>query len=186
MHPDAIAILESMRLAADSLTGPVFGKALGDKLKAFKRDLQAAGIPYVNDIGQRCDFHALCRVSPNTHLAQLGVGERIRQAFMRHSDPKLTNGVYTDANQLPTASAVRSLPALRQLNALENALTSDISSPEPSRAVKLDSNQFWELSVEYQYVSPDLSGDVTERQSEENGGPGRTRTYDQEIMSLLL
>ena len=37
---------------------------------------------------------------------------RIAQAHMRHSDPRLTAGVYTDETVLPVAAAVTALPWL--------------------------------------------------------------------------
>jgi hypothetical protein len=45
-------------------------------------------------------------------LAIGGASERVRQAAMRHSDPKLTANVYTDVSHLPTAAAVASLPQM--------------------------------------------------------------------------
>ena len=44
-------------------------------------------------------------------MGQMGVGERVRQEFMRHSDLRLTSAVYTDAGQLPTAGAILALPS---------------------------------------------------------------------------
>jgi integrase len=41
------------------------------------------------------DFHSL-RVSLGTMLAANGVTPRAAQALMRHTDPRLTAGVYTD------------------------------------------------------------------------------------------
>ena len=39
-----------------------------------------------------------------------GVNPRTAQELMRHSDMKLTNQIYTDANLLPKAAAIHSLP----------------------------------------------------------------------------
>ena len=83
----------------------------GHKLRRFKRDLKGAGIPYKNAQGRIADFHALSRVTPTTHMGQLGIGERVRQEFMRHSDLRLTSAVYTDVEQLPTRGAIMARPS---------------------------------------------------------------------------
>ena len=63
----------------------------------FKRDLEAAGIPYKSDDGRYADFHAL-RTSANTMLGCMDIPIKIRQLFMRHSDIRLTVGTYDDAS----------------------------------------------------------------------------------------
>jgi hypothetical protein len=40
------------------------------------------------------------------------VGQRLAQEALRHSDPRLTAMVYTDASQLPMAAAIEKLPWL--------------------------------------------------------------------------
>ena len=115
IRPELLTTLREMR--PDGVTGDqrVFGPVMdvegGHKLRRYKRDLKAAGIPYKDEQGRDADFHALSRVTPNTHMGQLGVGERIRQEFMRHSDLKLTSAVYTDVEQLPTMGAIMALPS---------------------------------------------------------------------------
>jgi len=80
-------------------------------LLVFKSDLKAAGIAYKDERGNKTDFHAL-RTTYCTMMHSTGVSPRVAQALMRHSDIKLTMKNYTDANLLPTASAVQSLPDL--------------------------------------------------------------------------
>jgi hypothetical protein len=67
------------------------------------------------------------------------VGERIRMAFMRHNDPRLTSSTYTDASQLQVVEAVRLLPSFRQPDtkpyAQLYAQTSDFSGPVASQPV---------------------------------------------------
>ncbi len=79
--------------------------------RALDLDLQAAGIPKVDDRGRSLDFHAL-RTTFATWLSAAGVAARVAQAAMRHSDLKLTMGVYTDPRLLDVAGAVEALPAL--------------------------------------------------------------------------
>ena len=79
-------------------------------MKVLRADLKAAGIPDETEAG-RVDLHAM-RMSLATFLAANGVPQRVAQAHMRHSDPRLTAGVYTDETLLPTAAAIAELPPL--------------------------------------------------------------------------
>jgi integrase len=64
-------------------------------LKAFKKDLAFANIPYRDDLGRVCDFHSL-RKSLGTHLRRAKVDPAISQVYMRHSDIRLTMEIYND------------------------------------------------------------------------------------------
>jgi integrase len=114
IRPELLDTLRAMRPEHARENGLVFGMVLdvegGHKLRRFRHDLKAAGIAYKDDQGRVADFHALSRVTPNTHMGQQGVGERVRQEFMRHSDLRLTSAVYTDVDQLPIRQAIMSLP----------------------------------------------------------------------------
>jgi hypothetical protein len=79
-------------------------------MKVLRADLKAAGIPDEPEAG-RVDLHAM-RMSLATFLAANGVPQRVAQAHMRHSDPRLTSGVYTDETLLRTAAAIAELPPL--------------------------------------------------------------------------
>src|SRR5262245_33813950 len=71
-------------------------------------DLAVAGVPYALDTppGTLCaDFHAL-RPSYLSALAAAGVGARELQELARHSDPRLTLGVYTHARRDALGAAV--------------------------------------------------------------------------------
>ncbi len=102
---------ELLMLAANGAEGEdlVFPEfARNRRLDRWKRDLKAAEIPFLDNMGRRADFHSL-RHTSNTHLAEAGVGERVRQEFMRHSDPKLTNCRYVDTSQLAVVSVLNEL-----------------------------------------------------------------------------
>jgi len=60
----------------------------------FRADLEAAGIPYVNESGGVADFHSL-RHTFITTLTTSGVNPKIAQALARHSDINLTMQRYT-------------------------------------------------------------------------------------------
>ena len=74
-----------------------------------RRHLKAAGIEPFDASGRKLDFHSL-RYTFATKLAGKGVSQRLAQELMRHSDPKLTANIYTDATHLPTFDAVETLP----------------------------------------------------------------------------
>jgi integrase len=52
------------------------------------------------------------RKSLATFLAASGVPQRIAQAHMRHTDPRLTAVTYTDETLLPVAATIGNLPHL--------------------------------------------------------------------------
>lgn len=81
------------------------------RLPRFRKDLVAAGIPFVDDGGRRADLHAL-RKTFGTGLVLAGVEPRVVMEAMRHSDLKLTMKTYTDAALLvgPMSAAVQRLP----------------------------------------------------------------------------
>ncbi len=81
------------------------------RIPTFKRDLAAAGIPFEDVRGRRIDLHGL-RKTYGTMLAAAGVSPRVAMELMRHSDMKLTMGVYTDVAQLPMIAETARLPSL--------------------------------------------------------------------------
>jgi hypothetical protein len=57
------------------------------------------------------DFHSL-RVSLSTLLAAIKFSPRAAQALIRHTDPRLTAGVYTDEKLLPLAAELQAAPLI--------------------------------------------------------------------------
>src|SRR6266545_1764126 len=110
-------------------------------VKILDRDLVAAGIARrvkVNgkwtidkrdDRGRSLDVHAL-RTTFGTLLSKGGVAPRTAQAAMRHSDIKLTMGVYTDPRLLDVRGALDALPTL--------SLEGDQAEGEAARATGTD------------------------------------------------
>src|SRR5262249_25170211 len=80
-------------------------------VRILDRDLKAAGIPKRDDRNRTVDVHAM-RTTFGTMLSKTGTAPRTAQAAMRHSDIKLTMGVYTDPGLLDVRGAVEKLPAL--------------------------------------------------------------------------
>jgi integrase len=95
------------RLLAET---PLFTVPAG-LLRILNRDLRLAGIPKRDERGRTLDVHAL-RTTFGTLLSAGGVAPRTAQAAMRHSDIRLTMGVYTDPKLLDVRGALDVLPAL--------------------------------------------------------------------------
>lgn len=93
----------------------------------LKIDLEAAAVEFKTEQGQ-ADFHAL-RHTFGTWLAQGGTTPQVAQRLMRHSDPRLTQNIYThiDINDLREGTA--NLPELKERKSRQAATgTVDISS----------------------------------------------------------
>ena len=102
------------RHEADSSLGElVFKTGEIASMEMMRKDLAAAGIPYIDGQGHYADFHAL-RGTLNTHLAINNVDPQIRQKIMRHSDIRLTLDTYTDTTQLHIANAIQVLTSIGQ------------------------------------------------------------------------
>jgi integrase len=96
--------------------------------KILNLDLVAAGIARrvrvggkwiidkTDDRGRTIDVHAL-RTTFSTLLSKGGVSPRTTQAAMRHSDIRLTMGVYTDPILLDVRKALDTLPSLQSAEA---------------------------------------------------------------------
>lgn len=75
-------------------------------------DLARAGIPYIDDRGEKFDFHSL-RVQLAASMVRGGVHVRVMQERMRHSTSKLTLDVYSRLSRSEQdATAVEALPRL--------------------------------------------------------------------------
>ena len=103
----------------------------------MRADLTHAGVADVAEAG-RLDLHAM-RKSLATYLAAQGVSQRLTQAHLRHSDPRLTAGVYTDETLLPVAAPIAELPPLptepvRPAEALRMTGTCDSGAAHAQRA----------------------------------------------------
>lgn len=82
------------------------------RVQTMQKDLAAAEIPFEDARGRRVDLHAL-RKTYGTLLAASGVSPRVAMELMRHSDMKLTMGVYTDVTQLPIVQETSRLPSFQ-------------------------------------------------------------------------
>ncbi len=110
LHGDVVQALRELRGESVVPVDRVF-EGLIPTMSTFRKDLEAAGILYVNTDGERGDFHSL-RKTFQMLLTLNGALPRVAMELMRHSDMKLTTKTYTDAGMLPTGETVRNLPCL--------------------------------------------------------------------------
>lgn len=109
LKSEVVALLRAMRPDLCQPFEWVFRNRVPN-MDTFHRDLKRAGIPSTDVSGAKFDFHAL-RTTFITMLNAAGVAPRVAMGLARHSDMKLTMKVYTNANGLPLAQAVASLPS---------------------------------------------------------------------------
>jgi integrase len=113
LHPSLNALLRPW-LASKPAGQPVWpgNWAKGKEAEAMlKYDLEAAGIPYVDESGRYADFHAL-RHTFITNMVKSGISPKVAQSLARHSTIDLTMNVYTSLTVHDQASALASLPAV--------------------------------------------------------------------------
>lgn len=99
-------------------------------LRILDRDMKAAGIPKRDVRGSTVDVHAL-RTTFNTHLARSGAAPRTAQQAMRHSEIKLTMGVYIDPTLLDMRKALDNLLAFTPTDV---ASTKSLPPKPPTKA----------------------------------------------------
>jgi integrase len=110
LHTDLVKALGRMR-TAETLPMDVLFRGLIPRMTVFRKDLEAAGIAYVDTKGEYADFHSL-RKTFGTMLTLAGVPQRVVMELMRHSDMRLTAKTYTDAGMLPVDATITKLPSL--------------------------------------------------------------------------
>ena len=81
-------------------------------LRRLHKVLEVAGIPRVDERGEKIDIHSL-RHTFASRLARSGVGLVQAQKLLGHSDPKLTSAIYTHLDAEDLRSAVESMPPLK-------------------------------------------------------------------------
>ncbi len=119
IHPQLKHALDTWRqvqqasgTASGGSEASVFGVVPG--IAVLKRDLAWAGIPFEVPGRGVADLHAL-RKTYSTFMAAASIPQRVRQAAMRHRDPRLTEGAYMDEDILPVhtlVSAMESIPEI--------------------------------------------------------------------------
>ncbi len=110
LRPEVVESLRSIRPTDVAPFQWVFHDEV-PRVRTLQKDLEKAGISFMDATGRRLDFHAL-RATFCTLLALSGVPLNEAMQLMRHSDPKLTMKVYTDAAQLDLSAALAALPSI--------------------------------------------------------------------------
>ena len=111
LRSDTAAELQAF-MAAKMPAAPAFAMPNRDRtIRAFKKDLKAAGIEYLDGAGRVADFHSL-RHTAGTLLAATGAHPKVAQSLMRHSDINLTMSRYSHVLVGQESDAVAALPDL--------------------------------------------------------------------------
>ncbi len=109
IHPQLADELRAVR-PADVATAVMVVKTV-PSIRVLQADLKYAGVEYGNRTIGYADFHAL-RKTLSTMMAAAGMSQRVRQAHMRHTDPRLTECTYMDESLLPVADELSKVPAI--------------------------------------------------------------------------
>jgi integrase len=178
LPPDAADALRELRLTQAASSVLVLEGRI-PRMNQFRKDLDAANIPYTDSRGERADFHAL-RKTYGTMLTLAGVGQRTVMELMRHSDPRLTLKTYTDANMLPVSDAIVALT-----NFAASKKDSQIDSqelvpacPTLSATVPPNAGEPRLLTAGEETFSPSESASVRESLQEGENARCRVRTCD--------
>ncbi len=87
----------------------------------FRKDLEIAGIDYIDQSGRVADFHAL-RHTFISNLSQSGVSPKIAQSLARHSTIGLTMDTYTHIGLHDERAALEKLPDLPAIDDKQKAV----------------------------------------------------------------
>jgi integrase len=180
LHPDLANALRGLRLTAD-LQAPVLAGRI-PTMTVFRADLEKAGIPFLNGVGERRDFHSL-RHTLGTMLAKSGALPWVVKGAMRHSDFSLTER-YTDVSQLPTGGAFLGLPSFapeRGPHTQKHTHFPDAGGQNGSPCGTVGESSEVVETIENKGDSHVLAREGAEGPETENGSKGRTRTYKTSI-----
>jgi len=145
----------------------------------FRKDLDAAGIPYLDELGRRVDFHSL-RHTFNTMLQRTGVPSRIVMELMRHSDLRLSSTTYTDTTCLPLFEEIGKLDSF--LPSPIASPKSDISGPKTGKPVQSDQAPKTEKTAIFRGEKPILAVAV---QTWENGKMAEREGFEPSVAFRL-
>jgi hypothetical protein len=164
-------MLSSIKPAAVAADELVFAGRIASMRKMHEH-LKAAEIPVCNEQGCKVDFHAL-RMTYNMNLELAGASVQVRQELLRHSDPRLTTGTYTDTTRLETASFIEKLPDFLDEKSNDTQLDTQAtvaSSPNVAQAVTVKRGNEDSEHVENKGGSHDLTPAVAVCHSGQSDG----------------
>ena len=108
LPPEAVELLKEQRLLTGK-TRRVWKHV--PSLNTLNADMERAGVPKIDKRGRPAGFHSF-RKGLNTIARHSGVDADTRQRLLRHSDPRLTMGTYSDVLGPELAAAARLLPRI--------------------------------------------------------------------------
>ena len=118
MHPMLAETLADLRPQDVNVIDPVF--PIVPTCKIVNEDIQAAGIPLVDDQGRHVGLHGL-RTTLGTNLAKAGVAPQVARQIMRHADYRTTLEHYT------TLSIHDAVAAIDQIDVQPNQTTAPVT-----------------------------------------------------------
>ena len=125
LHSDLRDMLASYFEESGSPAPSARALKVPSRLRAFYRDLEAAGIPKIDERGKIADLHSM-RHSTATRLASENVPLTVAMQIMRHSDPRLTAKAYVDQSALPLTASMALLPGIPNGNPLSPESSLDL------------------------------------------------------------
>lgn len=168
LHPDLLLDLRRIKPEGVRPSQRVFKGRLGrEKLGAFKRDLERAGIAFENDYG-RFDFHAL-RHTAASWAGATGVAGPLLQSFTGHKTASQV-ARYVHVESLPTCEIITKMPRFTDvMNGPENGpewtgkwtVSQDLSSPDMEQPVTNDRFSASRKSLENKSDKHNLADRVT-------------------------
>ena len=141
----------------------------------LKRDLEAAGIDYVDPSGRYADFHAL-RHTLASQLIQSGVSPKVAQSIMRHSTVSLTMDTYTHIELHDERDAIEKLPALANKSHKNSNGAQALKTGTDDLPVKADKSAYRKLTGKSDFCRNGLtSNDIPDdAEQTEIGSIGKT------------
>lgn len=127
--------LRAYRPSGSSLADRVF--PVISRMPRFLKDLDAAGIPRVDERGHVSKFHSL-RHTLGTWLWSTGADPRLIMKLMRHSSLELTVKRYTDEAGLASNDAVKRLPSFGIASASLTQIRAQISDKSGRNVSRVD------------------------------------------------
>lgn len=149
----------------------------------LREDLYSADIPPIASDGSVVDFHALRHTAITTFVGT-NAAPKVAQTFARHSTITLTLDRYTHLGRDDERAAVAKMP---DLGVTASPQTPPAPPSTPSRGASHLPLHLPELAAaRCSEVQPAAAVPLPGAQERGLGGPCRTRTCDQAIMSRLL
>lgn len=103
-----------------------------------------------------------------------GVPQRIAQAYLRHKDPRLTAGVYTDESLLPTAATIAQLDWITIPETIE-AMTEETKRAALATARAAQNDAQTDTSVQTQDLKVETADDPQPLKATGTCAPGHHR-----------